>query len=111
MDGIQNILPYGVNSNLQASRSTLVDAYKKNELVHETGMGIFSLSAKIVDKAEPSEALRATTVWSKGLANANYLLSSDQLDGFRRGEELTEEDLMAALSYAAEREHKIRIAS
>jgi uncharacterized protein (DUF433 family) len=25
--------------------------------------------------------------------------------------ELTEEDLMAALSYAAEREHKIRIAS
>ena len=100
LDGLQNLLPYGVGSSLQSGYSTLVDAYKKNELVHETGMGIFSLSAKIVDKAEPSEALRATTVWSKGLPNAKYLLSSDQLDGFRRGEELTEEDFTKAVKAA-----------
>src|SRR5210317_1042145 len=32
LDGVQNILPYGVNSDLQNSRSNLVDAYKKSEL-------------------------------------------------------------------------------
>ena len=32
MDGIQNILPYGVGSDLQNASSNLVDAYKRNEL-------------------------------------------------------------------------------
>jgi hypothetical protein len=100
LDGLQNLLPYGVGSSLQGAYSTLVDAYKKNELVRETGLGIFSLSAMIVDKAEPSEALRATTVWSKGLPEAKYLLSSDQLDGFRRGEALMEEDFTKAVKAA-----------
>ncbi len=100
VDGIQNLLPAGVNSNLQETRSTLVDAYKKNELVPETGLGVFSLSAMIVDKAEPSEALSATTVWSKGLDNPNYLMSSVQLNAFRRGEELTQEVFTKAIKAA-----------
>ncbi len=66
LDGIQNILPYGVNAGLQNDRSNLVDAYKKSELEVEVGIGIFALSAIIVDKAEPSEALKATVVWSTG---------------------------------------------
>ncbi|RLC56656.1 MAG: hypothetical protein DRH89_05185, partial [Candidatus Cloacimonadota bacterium] len=32
LDGIQNILPYGVPTDLQNTRSNLVDAYKKSEL-------------------------------------------------------------------------------
>ena len=32
LDGIQNILPYGVGSDLQNASSNLVDAYKRNEL-------------------------------------------------------------------------------
>ncbi|SNT34582.1 hypothetical protein SAMN05421640_3430 [Ekhidna lutea] len=91
LDGIQNILPYGVGSALQASASNLVNAYKKNELHEETGLGLFMLSAIIVDKAEPSEALKTTTVWSTGLTRDRMLLSSLQLDKFRRGEELTNE--------------------
>ncbi|WP_425392126.1 hypothetical protein [Ekhidna sp.] len=91
LDGIQNILPYGVSSALQASASNLVNAYKKNELHEETGLGLFMLSAIIVDKAEPSEALKTTTVWSTGLSRDRVLLSSLQLDKFRRGEELTNE--------------------
>ena len=59
--------PNGVNTDLQNSRSNLVDAYKKNELQTETGLGIFSLSAIIVDKAEPSESLKANVAWSAGL--------------------------------------------
>lgn len=83
LDGIQNVLPYGVNSALQNASSNLVDAYKRTELVKETGIGIFALSAIIVDKAEPSEALKANVVWSSGIENVNYLLSSLQLDKFR----------------------------
>ncbi|MGB3590774.1 MAG: hypothetical protein WBA16_03730 [Nonlabens sp.] len=91
LDGIQNILPYGVGSDLQNSRSNLVDAYKKCELEKEQGLGIYSLSAIIVDKAEPSESFMATTVWSIGIDNEATLLSSKQLDTFRKGHEVTQE--------------------
>ncbi|MEQ9188428.1 MAG: hypothetical protein RLP15_11880 [Cryomorphaceae bacterium] len=91
LDGIMNILPYGIDSNLQNFRSTLVDAYKRNELDQETGMAIYSLSSMVVDKAEPSEALKATTVWSAGLEQDSILLSTNQLDHFRRGGEITQE--------------------
>jgi hypothetical protein len=91
LDGIQNILPYGVNAGLQNDRSNLVDAYKKCELEADTGIGIYALSAIIVDKAEPSEALKATTVWSSGIENPKYLLSSLQVGKFRKGQEITQE--------------------
>ncbi|MGB5435245.1 MAG: hypothetical protein WBM98_05070 [Maribacter sp.] len=91
LDGIQNIIPYGVISDLQNRQSNLVDAYKKNELEAEVGIGIYALSAIIVDKAEPSEALKATIAWSTGIENAKYLVSSLQLDAFRRGKELEQE--------------------
>ena len=84
LDGIQNIMPYGVPSAVQNASSNLVDAYKRNEMDAQTGLGIFALSAIIVDKAEPSEALKATTVWSKGL-EGEYLVSSQQLGAFRQG--------------------------
>jgi hypothetical protein len=91
LDGIQNILPYGVPSATQNASSNLVDAYKRNQLEPDVGLGIFALSAIIVDKAEPSEALKATTVWSVGLDKPKYLVSSLQLDGFRNGMPLEEE--------------------
>jgi len=90
VDGFQNILPYGVDSGLQNARSTLVDAYKKNELDPESKLGLFTLSAMIIDKAEPSEALKSTVAWSAGLDNFKVLLSSLQLDKFRRGHDITE---------------------
>jgi hypothetical protein len=91
VDGIQNILPYGVGADLQNRVSNLVDAYKRSELHSESGLGIFALSAKIVDKAEPSEALKANTAWSLGISSPMYLLSSLQLDNFRNGLQLTNE--------------------
>ncbi|ASB49148.1 hypothetical protein [Alkalitalea saponilacus] len=83
LDGIQNVMPYGVPSDLQRSTSNLVDAYKRSELERESGIGIFALSAIIVDRAEPSEALKANIVWSIGLDQVTHLLSSAQLDKFR----------------------------
>lgn len=92
LDGIQNILPFGVNSDLQATTSNLVDAYKRSELHQESGLGIFALSAIIVDKAEPSEALKANTAWSLGLDNPIYLVSSLQVPTFRKGLEVKPEN-------------------
>lgn len=83
VDGIQNVMPFGVSSALQNASSNLVDAYKRTELVEDSGVGIFALSAIIVDKAEPSEALKANIAWSLGIDNPTYLLSSLQLDKFR----------------------------
>ncbi len=91
VDGLQNILPYGVGSAMQNQRSNLVDAYKRSELLPETGIGIFALSAIIVDRAEPSEALRANVVWGRGLPDPTYLLSSLQLSAFREGGEVQPE--------------------
>lgn len=91
IDGIQNIIPYGVGSALQSKTSNLVDAYKRSELDQENGIGVFSLSAIIVDKAEPSEALKANIAWSIGIDDAKHLLSSSQLDSFRNGLPISEE--------------------
>jgi len=82
LDGIRNILPYGVNTSLQTSLSTLLDGYKRCELVESVGLGIFNLSSILTDRAEPSESLKATTVWSKGLDHPQYLLSEQQVEAF-----------------------------
>lgn len=91
LDGLQNILPASVVSDLQTKSSNLLDAYKRSELVKETGLGIYALSAIPVDKAEPSEALKANVAWSLGVEGSTYLLSSMQLDIFRAGKAVTEE--------------------
>jgi len=91
LDGLQNLLPAGVTAAMQSGMSNLVDAYKRNELEPATGLGIFALSSVLTDLAEPSEALRATTAFASGLADARHLLSSSQVERFRRGEALAPE--------------------
>jgi hypothetical protein len=94
LDGVQDIMPYGVSSQLQSQRSNLVNAYKRNELDIGSGVGIFSLSALIVDRAEPSEALKATIGWHIGMKPEHVLLSSRQLETFCQGDEIeTESDV------------------
>jgi hypothetical protein len=96
LDGLQNILPWGVDSALQAGFSNLIDAYKKAELVPETTLGLYRLSSIPVDTAEPSEALKVNTVWSAGLGEISILLSDQQVNRFRRGEQVnTERDIKA----------------
>lgn len=88
LDGIQNILPAGLNRTLQLSFSNLVDAYKKNELLMNTNIALFMLSSILVDRAEPSEALTANLVWSEGIPDGKILLSSRQIDNFRKGRQV-----------------------
>ncbi len=96
LDGLQNIIPYGVGSYTQNFYSNLVDAYKRNELLTDAGLGIYALSAIIVDRAEPSEALKANVAWSTGLDVENHLVSSLQVDDFRKGKAIrSEQDVKA----------------
>lgn len=100
LDGLQNVLPAGVERKTQNEFSTLVDGYKKTELLlvdnaeHRAAVGLvlFRMEAILVDRAEPSESLRCNTVYTLGLPGADYLLSSRQLDIFRRGQSVTPEN-------------------
>jgi hypothetical protein len=91
LDGVENLLPYGVDSAMQKERGNLVDAYKRNELETVSGLGIYALSAMIVDRAEPSEALKASVCWTIGLKPKDILLSSLQLDRFKFDGQITPE--------------------
>ncbi|MFZ5519256.1 MAG: hypothetical protein ACOY90_21675 [Candidatus Zhuqueibacterota bacterium] len=92
LDGLLNILPFGITRRFQMEYSTLGDAYKKSESAPGTTVAIYSLSSIPTDKAEPSEALKATTVFSVGLEQGRVLLSQRQLDDFRRGRAIESED-------------------
>ena len=91
IDGIENLIPYGVETDVQGGLSCLVDAYKKNELEADSGLGLYSMSSILVDRAEPSEALSTTTVWSVGLSESKKLISSLQLENFRKGNAVDQE--------------------
>ncbi|SNR94867.1 hypothetical protein SAMN06295967_101144 [Belliella buryatensis] len=97
LDGVLDLMPFGVSSQLQLQRSNLVNAYKRSELDIKTGLGVFALSSQIVDRAEPSEALKATLAWHSGVEVKHVLLSSSQLANFCKGGELrTESDVKGA---------------
>jgi hypothetical protein len=91
LDGLQNILPANVTEQTQKTFSSLLDAYKRSEVDPKTGLALFYLNSRLTDKAEPSESLLATSVVQLGLAQADYLLSSLQLDRFRSGNHITPE--------------------
>ncbi len=87
IDGLQNVLPYGVGEWQQMAMSNLVDAYKKAELEPDAKIGIYALSSVIVDRAEPSEALKSNVVWSLGRPNAKVLISAKNIAAFRKGKD------------------------
>lgn len=91
IDGLQNVMPSGVEQKTQNVFSTLVDAYKKTELVEGSDMVLFRMEAILVDRAEPSESLRCNTVYTLGMHDAEYLTSSRQIDAFRRGRTMVAE--------------------
>jgi len=94
LDGLRNILPHGAPLSLYQQSSNLVDAYKKSEVDPDTGLGIFSLTAGITDRAEALEVLRANTVWCCGLEDYRVHLSREAVRHFRHGRVLAEEHVL-----------------
>ncbi|HEX9783700.1 MAG TPA: hypothetical protein VGA56_13335 [Opitutaceae bacterium] len=110
LDGVRNVMPFGVDQPFQNQFSNLVDAYKKCELLEPSGIGVYYLSSIPTDRAEPGEGLRSTVVWSAGLEARTRLLSTVQLDQFRRGGQVgTERDLRGRRgAYLIESEIELR---
>ena len=56
IDGLQNILPSGLDVQTQQSLSNLSNAYKHSEIIQDTNLAIFSLGSLIMDRPDPGEA-------------------------------------------------------
>lgn len=94
LDGLRNVLPYGVSREMQATRSTLLDAYKQAERIPDLEFAVYTLSSIPTDRAEPNEALKASVVWSLGLEQPRVLLSTEQLDAFGKGHAVCDESFI-----------------
>ena len=81
LDGLENILPCNVDKNLQANTSTLVDAYKANELYPDSVLATYSLTTLINDTPNPIEVLRANVAWTD-CKKAQIALSSQVVEAF-----------------------------
>ncbi|CAH6823101.1 conserved hypothetical protein [Vibrio chagasii] len=93
LDGLQNILPSGAPLSALQTRSALVDAYKWNEQVDGSSLALFSMYAKLSDRADPAESLLATTVFSLETESSQILLTSAQVNAFRKGRAVKSEPL------------------
>ncbi len=93
LDGLVNILPAGVELSTQQGSSTLVDAYRRSEMEGTTSLALFTMEALVSDKADPAEALQATSVWQVGLDNPTIALSERQVRRFRSGDAIEPEPL------------------
>ena len=93
LDGLLNLVPPGVGVVHSTTMSCLTDAYKWNESAAGGRLGLFSVYAKIWDRAEPKESFVALVAWHSGLAVAadssgrpvaRTLLSAQQVGAFCR---------------------------
>jgi hypothetical protein len=85
LDGLLDLLPGEATEWVQANASCLLDAYKQAERFPGTTLAVYTLAAQVVDRPEPVEALRATTVWSDGLPGARIRLTAESCGAFVDG--------------------------
>ena len=84
LDGIQNLVPHGLDHAFLNRFSNLANAYKKNELALPDRLGIYYLSSIPTDKAEPNEGLMATVAWSLNYEPDHILISDRQVAAWQR---------------------------
>ncbi len=85
LDGFHQMIPPGLDVATYTQLSYLATAYMRHDKVPGLPLGVYTLNAKISDRAEPAESLRAAVGWSLGHANPTLLLSDRQIDRFRSG--------------------------
>ena len=102
LDGLLNLIPPGVSVAQSATMSSLTDAYKWNESAAGGRLGLFTLYAKIWDRAEPKESFEALVAWHSGLqargesggaSVTRMLLSAQQVGEFCRSGRVEAETL------------------
>jgi hypothetical protein len=94
LDGVLNLVPPGLSVQQVNQFSSLTDAYKWNESAAGGRLGLFTLYAKIWDRAEPKESFEALVAWHAGFsAGAKTLLSAHQVEAFCRSGRVEPETL------------------
>lgn len=94
LDGVRNLVPPGVGVAHATTMSSLTDAYKWNESHLGGRLALYTLYARIWDRAEPKESFDALVAWHAGLPEGTTTLLSDhQVDAFVRGREVQAETL------------------
>ena len=88
IDGLVNLLPHGLTPMLYSQMSNLTNAYKRSEMIGDDRIAVYTLEARVVDRPEPAESLRATVVWSTGF-EGSVTLSPAAVADFEAGEALT----------------------
>jgi len=108
LDGVQNVVPAGIDRYTNMNMSTLVDAYKRTERVSGTSLFLFTMEATLVDRPEPSESLYANTAYfqfssqpDNRISAIKYLTSACQLDSFRCGKDVQSQVLSRGVRGAA----------
>ena len=86
MDGLLNVLPYGLDPSLYQGMSNLTNAYKRSEIIDtDVRLAVFSLETQVADRPEPAEVLQGSVVWSVGLDGASVTVNPDALAAFEAG--------------------------
>jgi hypothetical protein len=85
LDGWHHLLPPGIGQDTYTRYSYLANAYMRHEALPDRRLAIHTLNARVTDRPEPAESLRAACTWSLGLENATLLISPHQIDTFRAG--------------------------
>lgn len=94
LDGLLNLMPADVPPLAQQGLSSLVDAYKRSELLDSArGVALYAMDAHLSDQAAPAEALRANVVWRHGLPGAQTILSADAVAEMRAGKSSADREL------------------
>jgi hypothetical protein len=89
LDGLVDVMPYGLEPAQYQRLSNLTQAYKRSEVIDpDTRLAVFSLEAPVSDRAEPAEVLRATVAWMVGL-DGPVSLSCAAVTAFESGRDVS----------------------
>lgn len=87
IDGLINIIPYGVSESLQKGSSCMVDGYKRAELYGDKGGAVYSLTSDFNDVPEALEILKATVFWNTADFDTDIYFYENALNDFVSGAE------------------------
>ncbi len=97
LDGLLNLVPPGLSVQQVNQFSSLTDAYKWNESAAGGRAGLYTLYAKIWDRAEPKESFEALVAWHAGppalSSGVKTLLSAHQVEAFCQSGQVQAETL------------------
>ncbi|MGA0845132.1 MAG: hypothetical protein ACO3RV_01205, partial [Luteolibacter sp.] len=88
VDGLDHLMPAGVDRQVQMRYSCLADAYKITEQMLDGMLVVHRLAAGITDTPIPLECLRATTVWTHGLGAGITLTNRKDAERYLHGKNL-----------------------